>query len=167
MAFAEYAPTPRRFRACAHSLIPGLVFLCAAFPLACAGSAVETACSGLSDRRVGITGEEYAPCATEIMAALDTLQGQLRRLVSGDTIVRSQARTTERRLRRLIKEIDLTDPLTETLLRWPDQKLRSFNSSASDAAMKYSSTLRRWDDWSFNQGSRSHGKAKSLYLQIR
>ena len=144
-----------------------LFFLFAAFALACAGpGAVETACSGLAARRVGITSEEYEPCATEIISKLDTLQRQLRSLVRGDSTVRSEARATHRRLRRLIRQVDWTDPYAETLLRWPDERIRSFNSDVVMVWTNYSGTVQRPGEDSFSEGSRIHVKAKRLYEQI-
>jgi methylthioribose-1-phosphate isomerase len=145
-----------------------LVFASLSVSLACVESTVEqTSCRGLSEKTVGITGEEFRPCATEIMAALDTLQRQLRHMSQGDSTARPQARETSRRLSRLIRQVDAKEPAAIAKLRWSEEATRSFYSYARVAAQNYSGTLKRWDDGSFREGSRLHAKARSSYQQIQ
>lgn len=162
------SPNRRMMAGPSQSLLTGIVLACSALSLACVGSAGEqTACSRLADRKIGITGEEFRPCATEIMAALDTLQRQLRHMSQGDSTARPQAREANRRLGRLLRQVDVKQPVALAKLRWPGQATGSFYSYARVAAQNYSGTLRRWDDGSFREGSRLHAKARSSYQQIR
>ncbi len=162
------SPIRRTIVGPSQSLLTGVVLACSVLSLACLGSAAEqTACRGLSEKTVGITGEEFRPCATEIIAALDTLQRQLRHMSQGDSTARPQARETSRTLNRLLRQVDAKQPAALAKLRWPDQATGSFYSYARVAAQNYSGTLRRWDDGSFREGSRLHAKARGSYQQIR
>jgi hypothetical protein len=154
-------------------LVPASVVLA----LACAGlEPTPTVCDGLDERLVGITRAEYAPCAGEMLAALDTLQRYLRRMVSRqDSAARPIAEEAYRRLRRLMGDVSFTaDSWRElrggagpTTQRWPDGAIRYFNREIGIATAQYMSALRRPNAPNLQEGSRHHQQARSAYAQFR
>lgn len=136
-----------------------------------------TACDGLGDRLYGITRAEYAPCAREIMATLDTLQRQLQRLIlRRDSLAEPEAGTAYRHLRLLLKRAGFTSdhwremraqsrgPRTE---RWPDEAMRAFNLHVGNASAQYMSALGRPNQANLKEGSRHHRYARQAYARIR
>ena len=154
---------------------PGVLFLCSMVLLACGkASPGESACDGLSDRRMGITREEYLPCAGEIIGALDTLRVQLDAILDGDTTILARARDTSRELNARIRETgidaDYRSLRAGTVVeRWPDGDLRAFNHSVFDAAFHYSTFLAGRSDrtaYRFEEGIKAHEQARDAYRQI-
>jgi hypothetical protein len=153
--------------------VPGIC-LAATLALACTVGSEQTGCTGF-DERTAITRVEYAPCAREIMAVLDTLQGQLRLLVQGDVAVEQGARGTSRKLQTLWRQAGLWNnryyPGTVYEV-WPDSRVIAFNGAARRASDSYMLTLRyvlRPPEFpvnvreTFDEGSRFHASAKTAF----
>lgn len=157
------------------ALLP-LAAVLAALATGCPGSgtAPATACDGLEERRLDITPEEYRPCAGEIIATLDSLQRHLERLiVDGDSRARSEAERAHAHLRLLLDKVGLrAETFRElrgegrTVERWPDATLRRFNEAISDAASKYTSTLRHPNRGNLEEGTRSHERARREFTRF-
>jgi hypothetical protein len=139
-----------------------------------AGETAPTACDGLEDRRFGITCQEYAPCAGEIVATLDTLQLFLQRWVlHGDSLARPEAERLHGHLRLLFDRIgfraetfrELRDPGQSTE-RWPDATTRRFNHEISDAAGEYASAIRSANPGNLEEGSRRHERARREFSRF-
>jgi hypothetical protein len=153
-------------------ILVGLAVVC----LACEPPA-PTACDGLEDRRYGITREEYAPCAREMMTALDTLQRQLQRVVlRADSLVWPEARKTYRHLRLLRNRVGFVADAWRELRaqspgpyieRWPDGSMRAFNLHLGNAFAQYMSAVNRPNRANLQEGSRHHAYARQAYARIR
>jgi hypothetical protein len=129
-------------------------------------------CDGFADRELGITGEEYRPCATDILAALDSLRPRLQTLVAGDEAAEREARSHYRTLRALVNETGihgdyLSMRSSTVIVKWPEVSTRAFNSAAFDASGQYGSVLAYPNDDNFQQGVRAHEEARRAYSQIR
>ena len=144
--------------------------------LACTPSPpVETACDGIADRELGITSAEYAPCAAELLATLDSLESHLQRIVvRGDSTADSGARAAYERLRLLMQRVGFqADIRRETvgpgqrIERWPDAAMRQFNTEVGTAAAQYMSALNYPNDGNLQEGSRRHELARQAYSRFR
>lgn len=124
---------------------------------------------------MGITREEYLPCAGEMMTALDTLRQQLEAVVNGDTTALNAARNTSRELRARIRaagiEADYRSMRPGIVVeRWPDGDVRAFNSYAFDAAFNYSTFIASRSDptaFRFEEGRKSHEGAREAYRRLQ
>lgn len=153
-----------------------LAVISVAVAAACSGAVrPPTSCTGLGEKTIGITRADYAPCAGEILATLDTLQRHLQRLIlQQDSAAQSDAETAYRHLRRLMGEVDFTaDAWREmregrpSLERWPDGVMRYFNVEIGVAAAQYMSALEGSNQANLREGSRRHSQAKSAYARFR
>jgi hypothetical protein len=139
--------------------------------------AAATACDGIAEKKVGISRAEYAPCAAEILATLDTLRGHLQELVlRGDTTASVQANASYKRLRLLMKRVGLDADIRRearegtpapTIERWPVGGMRVFNVEVSVAAAQYMSALRRPNPGNLEEGQRRHALARQAYGRFR
>ena len=152
-------------------LVPCVLLLAACSP----AEPVTTACDGLSDRKLGITREEYSPCAREILQTLDTLQRQLQRMVvRGDSTAAPDAQAAYRHLRLLMRRVGFqADIRLESLgpgrriERWPDAAMQQFNGQVGTAAAQYMSALNNPNDGNLREGSRRHELARQAYSRFR
>jgi hypothetical protein len=118
----------------------------AALGFGCEGAVVQaSACDGLGDRKMGITGVEYAPCADELVSALDSLRLYLSPLVGDDSSAFDPADRAYSRLRSLIVETgvirDSRSVTTSEVERWPEGTVRAFNRAVFGASVQYGSAL--------------------------
>jgi hypothetical protein len=140
--------------------------------LACASGEPST-CDGFDDRQLGITGEEYRPCAGEILATLDSLEPQLQALVAGgdaapDEDARDHYRALKEHLRRTGIEADYRSFESSTVIvKWPDGATRQFNRAAFEAAVQYGAVLAYPNDDNLGQGVKAHEEARRAYGQIQ
>ena len=139
--------------------------------VACGGGE-PGACDGFSDRELGIKGEEYRPCATEILSALDSLRPKLQELVEGDESVGPDARSRYRELRAMIDATGIPNDFrsmesSTVIVKWPEASMRAFNSAAFAAAVQYSAVLAYPNDDNLRQGVQAHEEARRAYGQIR
>lgn len=138
------------------------------------GASGGSACEGLSDRRMGITREEYRPCAGEIIATLDALRLELERIADGDTAALSTARSISRELRALIRQTGIEADYRSfrpgvVFERWPDGDLRAFNGYAFDATFQYSTFLTGSFDRTssrLDEGVKAHEGARDAYRRF-
>lgn len=154
-----------------------VLFFAASLAAGCAGGAgASTPCDGIDERRFGITREEYGPCAAAILAALDTVEAQLRRVVSGDSTALPEARTSLRRLRGLTSRVDFgADARSEvrrqgvsgTIERWPNGAMRAFNAAVIGAEAYFRSTLAYPSADQLQQGMRHHADARQAHGRFR
>jgi hypothetical protein len=172
----EINVAPAQMYPCFHRVVLGLslVLLC----LSCGGSAVEpSACDGLGDKLVGITRDDYAPCAGEILASLEELEQALRRmLVEAETEARPEAEAAYKRLRHLMRQVDFHGDLKREVRaqspalrieRWPDGNMSYFNREVGVAAAQFMSALRRPNEGNIQEGSRRHEMARRAYAYFR
>ena len=135
----------------------------------------ETACDGISDRELGITRAEYAPCAAELLETLDSLERNLQRMVvRGDSTVEPAARAAYRHLRLLMQRVGFQKDIRRESLgpgrrieRWPDAAMQQFNGQVGIAAAQYMSALRHPNDGNLREGSRRHEMARQAYSRFR
>ena len=140
-------------------------------------SAAPTPCDGLSTRTYGITREEYAPCAREILDTLDALQRQVRRVVyQKDGEAAGEAGRASRYLRLLQERVGVRADLQRelragspapTIERWPDGVMRRFIEKAFNAAAQYRSALGHPNRDNLDQGFRYHQEARQAYARFR
>jgi hypothetical protein len=140
------------------------------FVAACAG-AEPGACDGFADRTIGITGEEYHPCATEILDTLDSLRPPLQSLVAGDAAAGEDARDQYRSLRARIEATGIMEDYrsmrsSTVIVKWPESPIRAFNSAVFDATLQYGAVLAYPNDDNLGQGMRAHEEARRAYGQI-
>ena len=138
---------------------------------ACAGGE-PSACEGFADRELGITGEEYRPCAGEILAALDALQPRLQAVVAGDSAAPDETRSGYRELRDLLGETGIESDYrsmesSTVIVKWPDGAAREFNSAAFEAVVQYGAVLAYPNDDNLRQGVDAHERARRAYGRIR
>ncbi len=157
----------------------GIVGIAVALASGCGTAGVQASpCAGLADRKMGITVEEYAPCADELIAALDSLRRDLSPLVSAESSAFAAADRDHGRLRFLIAETgvmrDYRSVTGAEVERWPNGTIRAFNNAAFGASVQYGSALnaaRRGlhEDarGNFDHASGLHDEAKKLHRQIR
>lgn len=135
-----------------------------------------SACDGLMEKTIGITREDYSPCAGEILATLDSLEPALRRFVlRDDEEARAEAEAHYDRLRHLMGEVGFTPDVWRearegagrTVERWPDGAMRYFNSEVGTAAAQYMSALGYPNDDNLKEGQRRHAAAKQAYARFR
>jgi len=148
--------------------IRGLVIL---FLAACGGGE-PGACEGFADRELGITGEEYRPCAGEILAALDSLRPRLQALVDDDEVAGREARPYYRDLREMIDGTGILGDYrsmqsSTVIVKWPEAPVRAFNSAAFNALVQYAAVLSYPNDGNLQQGAQAHEEARRAYSQIR
>jgi hypothetical protein len=141
------------------------------FVVAC-GGAEPGACDGFADRTLGITGQEYRPCATEILHGLDSLRPRLQSLVAGDAAAGEDARAHYRPLRARIEATGIMGDYrsmrsSTVIMKWPESSIRAFNSAAFDATLQYGAVLAYPNDDNLGQGMRAHEEARRAYGQIR
>ncbi len=147
--------------------------LFAAFILGCGeGSGERSPCQGFAKKKMGITREEYLPCAGEIMDALERFQPQLKAILRGKKEAVPEAKQTYRELRKLVREtgmaLDGTPFRAERAVeRWPDLQVRALNNSIQGALAQYGSCLGRPNKGNYQEGSRLHDKARRIYRRIR
>lgn len=156
---------------------PLFILTVALLSLGCSRAVSEpSACDGLIEKTIGITREEYSPCAGEILATLDSLEPPLRRFVlRGDEEARTQAETHYKRVRHLMDEVGFTadvwrearEGAGRTVERWPDGAMRQFNSEVGIATAQYMSALESPNDASLKEGQRRHATAGSAYARFR
>ena len=136
----------------------------------------QSACDGLVKKTVGITREDYSPCAGEILAALDSLEPALRRAVfRGDEEAGPEAEAQYKRLRYLMREVGFTadvwrearEGAGRKVERWPDSTMRRFNTEVGTAAAQYMSALGRPNDANLKEGLRHHVVARQAYARFR
>jgi hypothetical protein len=153
-----------------------LAVISVALAVACSAAVrAPTACDGLDEKTVGVTRADYAPCAGEILVALDTLQRHLQRLIlQQDSAAQSDGERALRHLRGLMREVDFTaDHWRElregrpSLERWPDGAMRQFNVEIGVAAAQYMSALEGSNPANLQEGSRRHSQARSAYGRFR
>jgi len=128
------APTstvaPPRSRSIARSLVICAVFSGLPMVAACGALADEpTACDGLVYKESGLARKEYLPCAGEMMATLDQLDTQIKKMIAGNEDARSEAQTSVRKLGSLMKKAGGRNLLE----RWNDRALTSLNLDISNA----------------------------------
>jgi hypothetical protein len=135
-----------------------------------------SACDDLIEKTIGITREDYSPCAGEILAALDSLEPALRRFVlRGDEEAGSEAEVYYERLRYLMREVGFTadvwrearEGAGRTVERWPNSAMRVFNSEVGTAAAQYMSALRYPNDDNLKEGQRRHAGVRQAYARFR
>jgi hypothetical protein len=172
---AHRAALPQKHR-WLHRAVFGL--LLAVSCLSCDGSnSAPSACDGLAGKLVGITRADYAPCAGEILAALEELEQSLRRtILEEETAARPEAEAAHARLRHLMREVDFRGDLLResraaspapTIERWPDGAMRRFNTDVGNAAAQLMSALRRPNQENLREGSRHHAQARRAHAQFR
>ncbi len=154
--------------------IPFLSFLL----LACSGDLSQpSACKGFADRELGITAEEYRPCAGQILAALDSLQPHLEALVAGDAEAREPARSAFRKLRELVRETGIEEDYLSLrpgtiVVKWPDGDVAAFNSAIFEATVQYMAvvshpaSLGNPNEGNFSTGKKAHEGARRFYRRI-
>lgn len=152
--------------------------------LACAGAVLvgcgpasdDSACRGLAERTVAITRAEYAPCAAEMLAALDTLERQLDRTVRArDSTALRSARRTYRHLQRLIRQVDfhgdarreVRQGAGRTVERWPEANVRAFNGALITATAQYGAIVDHPNPDNLEEGSRHHRTARDAFARLR
>lgn len=135
-----------------------------------------SACDGLIEKTIGITREDYSPCAGEILAALDSLETELRRSVfRGDEEAGPDAEAHYKRLRYLMREVGFTadvwrearEGAGRKVERWPNSAMRHFNTEAGTATAQYMSALGRPNDANLKEGQRHHAAARQAYARFR
>jgi hypothetical protein len=129
-------------------------------------------CDGFADRELGITGEEYRPCAADILAALDSVRPRLQALVAGDEAAGEEARPYYREIRAMFDDTGILSDYrsmqsSTVIVKWPEAPLRAFNSAAFDAAVQYGAVLAFPNDDNYQQAVRAHEEARRAYSQIR
>jgi hypothetical protein len=141
---------------------------------ACATGEAKSTCQGFADRKLGVTGQEYRPCAGEILAALDGMRPPLRAMVAGKATdaERTAARTEYRRLKALIRQTGLEKDYQSlqpgtVITKWPDDAVGGFNSAAFKAMVQYMAVLAHPNADNFGQGLRAHDDARRFYAAIR
>lgn len=145
--------------------------------MSCDNSTMErTVCEGLAAKHVGITRADYAPCAGEMLAALEELQAALRRVIlQGDSTAQPNAKAAYKRLRRLERDAgfqadifrQLRDGEGAEIERWPDGTMRAFNGHVSTAIAQYGSALGFPNKGNLQEGARHHEWARQAYQQFR
>jgi hypothetical protein len=165
-----WMPALRRIAFC-------FVFSTAALSMGCSRAVSRpSTCDGLSEKTVGITREDYSPCAGEILAALDGLEHPLRQSVSrGDEEAGPEAEAHYKRLRYLMRQVGFTADLWREsregagrkVERWPDSTMRLFNTEVGTATAQYMSALRRPNDDNLKEGQRHHAVARRAYARFR
>ncbi len=153
------------------------VFSTAALSMGCSRAVSRpSTCDDLSKKTVGITREDYSPCAGEILAALDSLERPLRQSVfRGDDGAGPEAEAHYKRLRYLMREVGFTADLWREgsegagrkVERWPESTMRVFNSEVGTATAQYMSALRRPNDDNLKEGQRHHAMARQAYARFR
>ncbi len=135
-----------------------------------------SACDGLIEKTIGITRQDYSPCAGEILAALDSLETELRRsLFRGDGEAGPDAEAHYKRLRYLMREVGFTadawregrEGAGRKVERWPDSTMRRFNDEVFTATAQYMSALGRPNDANLKEGQRHHAVARQAYARFR
>jgi hypothetical protein len=152
-------------------LVAGALLALACYPT----TPVQTACDGLADRELGITREEYSPCAAELLHTLDTLQRALERMiVRGDSTGQSDARAAYQHLRLLMQRVGFQADIRREMPgpgrlieRWPDAAMRQFNAEIGTAAAQYMSALNYPNVGNLQEGSRRHELARQAYSRFR
>lgn len=145
----------------------------AALMLGCGqGSRERSPCDGFSKIKMGITREDYLPCANKIMAELDRLQPQLKAILKGKQEIVPEAKQTFRELKKLIRQTGVERDHASfrpgrEVERWPDGHVRALNSFIVRALSQYGSCLGRPNKSNYNEGSRLHEQAKQIYRRIR
>lgn len=139
--------------------------------LAACSAREPSACKGFAERELGITGEEYRPCAADILATLDSLSPRLQALVAGDEAAGREARPHFRALRAMVEETGIPSDYrsmrsSTVIVKWPEASMRAFNSAAFDATVQYGAVLTYPNDDNFRQGVRAHDEARRAYGQI-
>jgi hypothetical protein len=148
--------------------------LLAVFLLACRSEPAEpSACQGFADRELGIKGAEYRPCATQLLAALDSLEPHLRSIVSDspDEIERDAASSAYKTLRTLVRQTGIEDDYRSmrpgtVIVKWPDGDVSAFNSAVFKAMVQYMAVLAHPNEDNFGQGKKAHEEARNYYRQI-
>ena len=142
---------------------------------ACArGEAARSACDGFADRKLGVSGREYRPCAGEILAALDAVRPPLRAVVNGKATddERAAAKSEYRQLRALISKTGIESDYRSmqpgtVITKWPDNSVSGFNNAAFNAMVQYMAVLAHPNADNFAQGVRAHDDARRYYAGIR
>lgn len=157
-----------------QTLRHGLLAVLLLTPAACATGEAKSTCQGFADRKLGVTGQEYRPCAGEILGALDGMRPPLRAMVAGKATdaERTAARTEYRRLRALFRQTGLQADYTSmepgtVITKWPDNAVSGFNSAAFKAMVQYMAVLAHPNADNFAQGLRAHDDARRYYAAIR
>ena len=82
-----------------------------------------SACDGLVYEQSGLTRKQYLPCAGEMIAKLDVLDGQVDSMLDGEEASRAEALASVRDLRKLLDKAGGQDLLE----RWDDRSLTNLN----------------------------------------
>lgn len=135
------------------------------------GERIQTPCDSIVEKQFGITAEEYAPCAAEIISTLEKLRPQLRTLVRGNPEAGPQAREAYEHLELLLARSGFARDARigrpgRMIERWSDARVRAFNSAAFGAQAQYMSALARPNKGNLEEGSRLHDQAEKAYRQI-
>ena len=143
-------------------------------PLICGCADEQTACTGFADRKLAVTGAEYRPCASEILAALDAMESPLRALVAKKAKDEDQntARQAYRRLRALIRQTGIEHDYrsfrpSTVIVKWSDASVSSFNSAAFTASVQYMAVLAYPNADNLAQGTQAHADARRYYRFVR
>ena len=131
-------------------------------------------CQGFADRKLGITGAEYRPCAEKIMAALDALQPPLQAIVSDKAKgnERDDARQAFGTLRRLVRQTGVESDYRSmkpgtVITKWADSDVSAFNFATFTAMVQYMAVLAYPNRDNMSQGVRAHDQARHYYARIR
>jgi hypothetical protein len=132
----------------------------------------SSACPGIAERQMGITREEFAPCAAELLAALDAVRPPVEAVLAGEDASRSEAEAALRQLRALLRSTGVLDDFRslrpgKEIERWPDGRVRVFNHSVFDASVGYGDVLQYASEDVFQQGVEAHDAAIRYYRQLR
>lgn len=160
--------------------------LCMALILSC-GERSPSPCDNLAEKKMGITREEYLPCASEIMAVLDRLRQQVKAIRDGNKEVWSHAKQSNQELKTLMRKVGIDlDHLNPVKLveKWPDWELRALNHYIFQASFCYYTVLTSESQASrfgtekrsefikasniyFEKGEKAYEEASSVYRRIK
>ena len=148
---------PATVRQC---LVAALISVSAATGLACSEVvAKSSACRNLVYKNGEVRRSEYAPCAGEMIAALEELDRQTEAALGGD----QQARSDGRRTVSLVIALMKVSGGRQLLERWSDRALTDFNVDVHNAVGHYQAfyMVRILDDsHPYAQKSREAGRSE-------
>ncbi len=146
---------------------------------ACGSASGSSRACGRVGKMEMVHAADYAPCATEIVAALDSLRPPLEEFLAGDDAARDRARIAYGRLRGLVHQTRMARDFRsmrpgDEVVRWPDAGTRAFNAAVFEALVMYTPALgwKRSADVdpgtreNFQQGRKAHDEARQLLGQI-
>ena len=140
------------------------------------GAWTETPCDPIGKRTSVITAQEYKACAGEMMAALDALKPQVSKVVQGDASMRPQALERTSHLQLLLTRSAFSRDMWSAgrqVERWPDSRLRDFNSAVFQATHSYKAALESGKNvpasynWEYlEKGWKHHDEARTAYHEV-